>query len=186
MKWAMSDDYAALITTVILFVLAVGTVQAYTFLKQWADAAAEWARQLAEVRSRVLDAIRAGDEPEESDMERVGQLAENRPTKGFPPAYIAAGLWLCLCTTLVAVQVKVLLWAATDGHGKDPHLARQSFFVSCAAMGILTAEGLMRAWLRGRSGLTRYALVDEEDAARYHRALEDYRASRSGTSDPVD
>ncbi|MFC8520152.1 hypothetical protein [Streptomyces sp. NPDC057257] len=186
MKWAMSDDYAALITTVILFVLAVGTVQTYTFLKQYADAAAEWARQLAEVRSRVLSAIRAGDEPENRDMERVGELTEDRPTKGFPPAYIAAGLWLALCTTLVGVQAKVLLWAATDGHSKDPHLARLSFFVSCAAMGVLTAEGLVRAWLRGRSGLRRYALDDEEDAARYQRALADYQASHASTSGPVD
>lgn len=147
MKWAMSDDYAALLTTLIVAVLAVGTIQTYTLMKRWGDTETERVRLTSQARERVLEAMRQGQDPGEEDLRQafvpVFNLGMNRKAV---PAYVAGFVWVVVVTTLGAFQVKILRWAAAEGDPADPQLARKAFYAVSIAIALLLAEGMIRAF----------------------------------------
>ncbi|WP_030410250.1 hypothetical protein [Streptomyces sp. NRRL S-1448] len=59
----MTNDYAAIITTVIVAVLVIGAIQFYTFTKRCFLALIEYMPQMVEVERKVLDCLRTGTEP---------------------------------------------------------------------------------------------------------------------------
>jgi hypothetical protein len=89
------------------------------------------------------------------------------------------------------VQIKVLMWSATQGPkgDPDPALAKFAFFTCAASIVILVAEGTLRVvagTVSGLSkqgeGLNRYTTADRW---RYEEALRKFgQAQRDPSSDP--
>jgi hypothetical protein len=189
MNWAMSNDYAALITTLIVAVIAVGTIQLYTLMKRWGDVFAEAGSELVEARRRILDAMAQGQAPTPDDLNAASMsprwvLAVSR--KSFPP-YLAAAIWIGVCGGLVVIQASVLRWTAMADKPKSAELAEKSFWVVVAAVVLLIVEGIARALLEARvkvrrlgQGLAHYSRADRQ---RMHQALTQYR--RTGQVPPA-
>ncbi|WP_415962044.1 hypothetical protein [Streptomyces sp. 021-4] len=142
----MSDDYAALLTTLIVAVLAVGTIQTYSMMKRWSDTQAEQTRVLIEARVRVADALHRNAQPTEDDLkaarESVSTVAR-MARKGMLP-YGASLVWIAVVVTLGDQQLRILKWAATAGDPADPELAKSAFYYVSAAIVLLLAEGFAR------------------------------------------
>ncbi|MGW4759530.1 hypothetical protein [Streptomyces chartreusis] len=183
----MSDDYAAVITTVILAVLAVGSVQTYTLVRRLRDAMVEWVAEAVDARSRVVVALRAAQPPSPDDLAKVDALTRpDAAVRRLTPAYVASFVWLAVCGVLVYVQIRVLKWAGTHHPEKDPDLAELAFYVCTVAVGVLVIEGVIRgvAGLVGRMRLMRTEITNtrpsDEELAEFNNSLDRYRNERSG------
>ncbi|MFJ4241329.1 hypothetical protein ACIP17_12075 [Streptomyces iakyrus] len=64
-------DYAALITTVILAALLVGSVQTYALFRRWTSVYVDAARLLVDSTNRSRKAIQRGDEPDPADTDAI-------------------------------------------------------------------------------------------------------------------
>lgn len=147
MKWAMSDDYAALLTTLIVAIFAVGTIQTYTLMRLLGQKQNEDARRKAEAQHRVLQALRDGQAPEEQDLTDAYEPAIERiglPRKELA-VYTAGVTWTGMVIVLGMQQIKILRWAGSAAHPKDPELAEGSFFLVSIAIAVLLVEGVVRA-----------------------------------------
>ncbi|WP_394427375.1 hypothetical protein [Streptomyces sp. SGAir0957] len=144
----MSDDYASLLTTLIVAVFAVGTIQTYSLMKRWGDAQSEQIRELAEARVRVTDALHHGTQPTEEDLRVAGRTSWTPLLmfrRGIAP-YIAGLVWTTVVIILGIQQVRILKWTAAAGDDPDPHLARTSFYMVTGAIALLLTEGIVRAF----------------------------------------
>jgi hypothetical protein len=185
MKWAMSDDYAALITTIILAVLLIGTVQTYSLLRAWTNSYAEIARRYVEAWNRAGDAARNGSDPDDEDLEQISIVATPRRLLLLAWPAMAAGVaWLSICALLVILQIKVLLWSATHEPARDPQLAKWTFYATSGSVVLLLIEGLARAVLQGISGiwqsLNNYTLFGSDERDVVFRALGRQARRRNG------
>ncbi|MEU9576275.1 hypothetical protein [Streptomyces chilikensis] len=142
----MTNDYAAMITTVYIAVLAVGTVQQYTFFK----AAADIVGQRFDLRKRIefLERVRVGDEPEPMELWQATRPIE---PKGDRIRLAMAIAWCVLAVTLVNCQIQVLRWAATPDveANPDPDLAMMTFVVAVVAFCFLLADVSVRLLMIG-------------------------------------
>jgi hypothetical protein len=146
----MSDDYASLVTTLIVAVLAVGTIQMYTLVRRLGDAQTQDVRKTVEARLKVLDAMRQGQAPDAEDLRRahVSTVRFLALTRRNLSAYTAGAVWILVVIVLGVQQIKILMWAGSADPAEDPNLARDSFYLVAAAIGLLLAEGLVRAFVR--------------------------------------
>ncbi|MEU0770563.1 hypothetical protein [Streptomyces albogriseolus] len=146
----MSDDYAALLTTLIVAVLAVGTLQVYTLMRSYGQAQTEAVRATAEAKRRVMEALRQGQSPTPEDLRQthVPMTAAAGFQRKNGAAVLALLVWTVTVTTLGAYQIRILRWAGSAEHPKDPHLAKMAFYVVTFAIALLLVEGLLRAFLR--------------------------------------
>lgn len=181
MKWAMSHDYAAIMTTAILAVLAVGTVQTYTLMKIASDFVTEGTQLAAESWQRCLDAVRQGQAPADEDLDKAYSRRFFSYYLAFKPmaAYAAGFLWSVIVTVLGTLQVKILRWAATEDPGKEPGLARTAFYCVTAAIILLLAEGLIRVFARLVTGYWKavtpiWRQSSRSERAEMDRALREY------------
>ncbi|MFE9776168.1 hypothetical protein ACFYOV_31830 [Streptomyces sp. NPDC005931] len=148
----MSDDYAALITTIILASLLIGSVQSYSLLRRWADSHLGTTEDGMDARTRALESIRRGEAPRPEDLEAIALAAQPvRVLRKTLLPLISSGVWLAVSAALVWVQVKVLLWSGTHEPPTDPQLAKQAFYVASGAVVLLVAEGLLRVMAYGAS-----------------------------------
>jgi hypothetical protein len=177
MKWAMSGDYAALITTVILAALLVGSVQTYALFRRWTSVYVDAARLLVDSTNRSRKAIQRGDEPDPADTDAIIEII-SKPRRFLyrsTAAFLAVAVWVAVCTTLVVVQIEVLRWAATNQPSKDPDLARLSFYVAAGAVVLLVAEGVLRVLFQAGSSLSQafrdYESMTSEERRTFYRAL---------------
>ncbi|MFG3585791.1 hypothetical protein [Streptomyces sp. NPDC047990] len=184
----MSDDYAALITTIIIAALLIGTVQIYSLTRIWVDVPLETLHQYIQATGRALTSIRAGDAPTPNDLSKLAALADPKGMwKRAWPAMVAAGIWLWTCILLVALQIRILLWSAT-GAPRDPDLAKGSFFITAAVVVLLVLEGLIRVLAQGLYKLWQAMATAAEspsttdERAELHRALADHVR---GTTSPA-
>jgi hypothetical protein len=190
MKWAMSDDYAALITTVILAVLVIGTVQAYTLLKTWGDGVVETTERLRASIDNIVKAGRTGAEPPTEDLAKIHEARESNQVIRQKGAALATSLvWLAICGILVTVQIAVLEWSATHGpEEKDPELAKLAFGACSASIVILAGEGAMRVTARTASGMRKQILelsqYTAEDKRRFVEAVHKYREDQQAPPTP--
>jgi hypothetical protein len=191
MKWTMSDEYAAVITTVILAVLLVGTVQAYTLFKAWGDGFRETSEDLHASVDNVVQAVRTGVEPPAEDLAKVDEGREsNRIIRQKAAALMAAFVWFWTCVFLVAVQIMVLKWSATHSPKEDPDLAKFAFVVCAVSIVILVVEGVVRVMARFavvmRKQIEWSRQYTAEDRHRYDEALRAFRQARqTPPSDPA-
>ncbi len=184
MKWAMSDDYAALITTVILAVLLIGTVQTYTLLRAWVNSQVEAVRRGVDAHNRVAAAVKDGREPNDEDLQEVVKLRRpHHVVLQAWPAVLAGAVWLGVCATLVGMQIRVLQWAGTHEPATNPALAEKAFYVCSAAIVLLVAEGLVRTLARGISGIRQatqsYEALDPQERAGTLTAIAEYARRRA-------
>ncbi|MFD6493485.1 hypothetical protein ACFV99_23770 [Streptomyces sp. NPDC059944] len=173
----MSDDYAALISTIIIAALLVGTVQIYSLTRAWVDVPIEMLHQYLQANGRALASIRAGDTPAADDLSKLAAITNPKDMwKRAWPAMVAAGIWLWTCIVLVALQIRILLWSAT-GAPKDPALAKGAFFITSAVVVMLVLEGIIRVLARGIHRLWQALVTTTEtpstsdERAQLHQAL---------------
>ncbi|CAM5607628.1 hypothetical protein SVIRM249S_06033 [Streptomyces viridochromogenes] len=148
MKWAMSDDYAALVTTIILAVLLIGTVQTYTLMRAWTDRFVDTAQQYTSSRRQALEAIRRGEEPASHDLNGlVAAVGQARPTQLLAkvwPVLVGTSIWFAVCAVLVSLQIRILFWSATHQPETDPALAKLAFVVTAGSLALLVLEVVIR------------------------------------------
>jgi len=147
MKWAMSDDYAALISTIIIAALLIGSVQLYTLTRTWVSIPIQTLQEFLQAMSRATAAIRAGNDPAVEDLEGIASAVDPKNAiRKVWPAWVAAAIWMAVCVLLVTLQIKILLWSAT-GTPKDPDLAKAAFYITAAVVIMLVAEGIIRVFV---------------------------------------
>ncbi|MFE1884171.1 hypothetical protein [Streptomyces diastatochromogenes] len=176
----MSDDYASLIITVVIAVLAVGTVQLYTLMNRWGQVFVTTSGRRTELRLRTLQAMTEGRQADEGDLK---ELADKwkwwRSLLRAVPPYLAAGIWGALCALNVGVAIRVLQWSGQDGHGKDPQLAEHAYWVAVASIGTLMFEGLVRSFLtvggRMASNRRRLRSFSTDDRDRLYELIDHYQ-----------
>ncbi|MFI9150305.1 hypothetical protein [Streptomyces sp. NPDC053367] len=177
MKWAMTDDYASLVTTLIVTVLAVGTIQTYTLMRRLGDSQTEDVRRTVEARLRVMDAMRRDVAPDAEDLRaaRVSTVRFLAFTQANLSAYIAGVVWSVVVVVLGVQQIRILMWAGSADHTANPGLARDSFCLVSAAVVLLLAEGLVRAFVRTvveqRESLKPLREYPRDERARMHAAV---------------
>lgn len=190
MSWAMSSDYAALITTVILAALLIGSVQTYTLFRRWASVYTDVARLYVDATNRSRRAIQQGEDPDPADTDALIEIL-SKPRRFIyrsTAALLAVSVWVAVCATLVIVQIDVLKWAATNQQTKDPGLAKLSFYVAAGAVVLLVAEGVIRVLFQAGASLAQafrdYEVMTSEEWNTFFRSLRT-RASATHT-DPAD
>ncbi|MFG2557208.1 hypothetical protein [Streptomyces sp. NPDC048581] len=195
----MSDDYAALITTVILAVLLIGTVQLYTLIKSYSDALPQADASHAALLERAVQAVHGNRDPSAEDLVALDQyfadmLAHMGGARRRWGIYLASGAWMTICCVLVITQIEVLKWSATHTPGQDaPQLAKSAFYIASWAIMILVFEGFVRVIIQMIANLqrrrARFRQFSADDLRRLSRAAQErYRQAQqpnaSGTSDP--
>ncbi|MEV5583002.1 hypothetical protein AB0L39_31125 [Streptomyces parvus] len=188
----MSDDYAAIVSTLIVALLTIGTVQLVTLLKRWRVFATDFFREAVDARRRVTLALKTGHSPAPEDFESFTRWPRRRPWHSIVAlvAPVAACLWGALCVHLVILQVRVLRWAGADEPGPDPGLAELAFLTIVVCGSGMVIEGLIRAvaGLRDTTGQRDYAAeFTAAERAAFRRSLTEYRQSAdvsNGGSEP--
>jgi hypothetical protein len=150
----MSNDYAAVITTVNAAVLLVGTVQFSVVMGKFAERTVEGHREEHDLRGRAIEVLRRGRQPDAEDLRKLKQMKRRRAfgvSKSLP-AYTAGALWFALCTVLVVSTIKVLKWAGTANAGPNPDLAEDSFTTAAIAICVLVVEAYVMGFAKAVKG----------------------------------
>jgi hypothetical protein len=181
MKWAMSDDYAALLTTLIVAIFAVGTLQTYTLMRRIGQSQNDDLRNTAEAQHRVLQSLAAGQAPAEQDLTAAHvptAVAIGIPRKALA-VYVTGVIWTAMVVVLGIQQVKILRWAGSANHPKDPQLAEGSFYLVSVCITVLLVEGAVRAvtqsFLEQRTITAPLRQYTVEDRKRMRRVVKQYR-----------
>ncbi|MFE1775011.1 hypothetical protein [Streptomyces sp. NPDC059008] len=126
MKWAMSQDYVAIVTTVIIAEVAVSSLLMHQFLKPFMR-------------------VRPAGTPDSPGRTR-------RRGTGFYVATSFVLVWIGLVGKLTDVEVDLLAWSGTEhpeGTGADPELAEEAFRWASASLWVLVGQGLVQAVMEG-------------------------------------
>nr|WP_185930688.1 hypothetical protein [Streptomyces sp. WAC05458] len=191
----MSADYVAVISTLILAVLAVGTVQIYSTTKESFKKTSETLESLVQARSRVVTALRDGIAPDETDLRLVARFPTGvllfTPRAIFPALRSAIGnsfrvapmvTWLILCAALCWSQIRVLIWLGHEkAAGKAPEVAQESALIVVLALLFLVAEAVVRGAghvIKEKQGqdpdLANHGLTFDEEQALLGPVLREY------------
>ncbi|WP_405434855.1 hypothetical protein [Streptomyces anulatus] len=192
----MSHDYAAIVSTLIVALLTIGTVQLVSLLKRWSVMVRGLYQEGYEARHRITEALKTGQSPDAEDFEKLNIVRPGRwlfrvaITLG---PYVAAAVWAVACVVLLDVQISVLRWAGADKPGMDPELARKAYRTVVVCGSLMAAEGLLRACVIGFGYIVRghrdhrAAFTAAERHAFFrsvHGYRRDYRVSRRRQSNP--
>ncbi|MGW6290695.1 hypothetical protein [Streptomyces sp. NPDC055107] len=186
----MSHDYAAIVSTLIVALLTIGTVQLVTLLKRFSVLFSDLHRGESDARRRITEALKEGQIPDPDDFEKLSVVRPARwilrmaTTTAAP--YLASGIWGGACVVLVHVQVQVLRWAGTDQAGDAPELAEQAFLTIMVCGSLMVVEGVIRAAVIGLGGLHQdnrdyKAAFSVADRAAFFRSVSEYRRSLRAT-----
>ncbi|MFV0126201.1 hypothetical protein ACLGI4_00455 [Streptomyces sp. HMX112] len=157
MGWAMSNDYAAVVTTINAAVLLVGTVQYTGLTKRVGDRIFAATREQAEVKALLLDQRRQGTDPSPESLVRLREQRDElrRRTRAN---VVASLIWSVTCASLLVQQMRILAWTGTAHPGPASGLARSSFYVTVTGVLVLVAEPLARGCYRLWRGVRRGSL----------------------------
>jgi hypothetical protein len=145
----MSNDYAALLTTLNVAVFAVGTIQIYTLMKRWTDSQRDTTERTAHARIAVTNALQHNHQPNPEDLrDAYIRPASILRSKSFG-AYVAGTLWVAIVLLLGIQQISILRWAGSADKPAAPDLAERSFHMVTIAIAVLLAEGVVRAFSEG-------------------------------------
>ncbi|MEU1668508.1 hypothetical protein ABZ547_34000 [Streptomyces sparsogenes] len=141
----MSNDYAAVATSVIFGVLVIGTAQHYAMVKRINDLRSERIQTVSDARERVLNDLRNGTKPSLNDLEQ--SHASRLTHEGFDGvlARWSAGLWGIVAASLAIVQIRILIWAGGANPGPAPELAHIVFIDTAVAIALLVLEAFVSA-----------------------------------------
>ncbi|MCX5246986.1 hypothetical protein OG895_17400 [Streptomyces sp. NBC_00201] len=146
----MSNDYAAIVSTLDVAVLLVGAVQ---FAKVWARIGDETAAQAQTRRERMgalIEQQRQGVEPSRSELLEVRRTSLVRWFRQLALLHTAGLIWFFTCGNLIVVQLRVLRWAGTAGAGPNPDLAQDAFNWVAIGVVLLFIEGYVGGFVRAR------------------------------------
>jgi hypothetical protein len=161
-SWTMSNDYAAIVTTLDGAILVIGTAQFVGIYKKFTEKSSVIEREKFAHRGRLVEALQRGEEPDAADLVAARRgLILSWDTLLLSLAF---AVWGVLAGAVAIVQVQVLRWAATAGENPDPdpELARMAYLVTGAAILALLFEAMAGALI----GNLRYLLLN---AARDYR-----------------
>ncbi|MEU3693803.1 hypothetical protein [Streptomyces narbonensis] len=192
----MSNDFAAIISSINIAVLVIGSIQHYVLLKKYIADVSQKAPLDMERRRVLIDRMKAtGVKPTRDELAEVHEGDVEREDN-YPPGLIAAGvgslLWVFLCTALVFVQVKVLVWAALWGAVENPPPAKTLAIVSCvvtaAAIVAVLVESVAHLWLPFLFTLRNFERAKTQISGvhqtEFDRLLAEYRASLASPPAP--
>ncbi|MEU6578507.1 hypothetical protein [Streptomyces sp. NPDC046805] len=188
----MTDDYAAITTSIMAAVQVIATVQFERLLKEWTAPVLTSTERKWAAQDRVIARLKADQEPTQQELAELGettvlrQQAERDGRNGLIKFGVTGVLWATLSLLIVWTIVKVLRWSATPHHGPAPELASFVFLTTVSAVGALVLAAMVSVMAR----VIGSAFVDErrQKALREHldevdRRLRAYEESLSTTSD---
>ncbi|WP_331763555.1 hypothetical protein OH738_40655 (plasmid) [Streptomyces hirsutus] len=190
----MSNDFAAIISTIYITVLIVGSVQHYLLIRRFATPFLDSIPQNTALRAEIIERMKAtGSNPTRDELAAVheGDRMDNLP----PFVYIAAagsGLWMILCLVIITAQIKVLEWMALWGAVEDPPPAARltDGCVTVASLAIIAvvveaiAHGLIPLLQMAQNNQKVWDRLPSVQAREFARLLADYRASLATPPDP--
>ncbi|MFF5522644.1 hypothetical protein [Streptomyces coeruleorubidus] len=152
----MSNDYAAILTTLDGAILVIGTAQFVSIHKRLNERQLSMSRERFERKGRLIEALQRGEEPDDAELFAVRERPLLSPdTLLLSLAFL---VWGTLVASVVAVQIKVLRWAAMAGArpemNPDPGLARLAYLITGAAILVLLFEAMTRVLIRAWRFLT--------------------------------
>ncbi|MGA5208066.1 hypothetical protein [Streptomyces variegatus] len=159
----MSDDYAAITTSIMLAVLVIATMQAERLLKAWYAPLVEARKRWWAVEDEIAAHLRAGREVTHDDLARLRDVRAQAACRANEMGALSnllkiicvGGPWLLLCLQIVSTVVYVLRWAATPDPDPSPALARLAFYTTTASVVALIASLKISTLARGfLSGFT--------------------------------
>ncbi|MEU2310177.1 hypothetical protein [Streptomyces misionensis] len=160
----MSNDYAAIVSSVIVAILVVGFVELHDLKKRAREQVlADESQNLPRLQV-VFDRLRAGHQLTEAELQTAIAVREERRAMGatFVFQWWLSTAWTFLCGVLISALGLTLLWAAIDGHGPARWLAWYTLL--CTGLGILVV--LIGAVMKGaaESRAMRRALQSQWDS----------------------
>jgi hypothetical protein len=159
--WEMSPDHAAVLTGLIVAILAVGTAQAYATVRKRSDKETrQWENYLA-AQARITTALRENRQPAQEDVKAKHpqgyNFADTIPTRiwkslGYGFQFIVFWspllVWLSLCGLLCKSQLRILIWLGQEGAEEKAtpgsEIAQQASLYIVIALVYLVAEAVMR------------------------------------------
>ena len=187
----MTDDYAAMTTSIMAAVEVIATVQFERLLKEWTAPVLTSTERKWAAQDTVIARLRAEQEPTQQELAMLRettalrQQAERHGKKGLVKFGVTGVLWATLSLLIVLTIVKILRWSATPHHGPAPELAYFVFLSTVSAVGALVLAAMVGVMARVVSS----AFVDDrrQKALREHldevdRRLLAYEESLSTTS----
>ncbi|MDO0936497.1 hypothetical protein QQY66_34120 [Streptomyces sp. DG2A-72] len=164
MRLVMSDDYAALVSGVIAVVLVLGFVEFSSFQKHGFEQGQAMVSELEEAETDALQSMRAGVGPSPEQLARVSEARVRARAQVLPrvvgPLALSL-LWVLLSSVLAITECLVICWAAIDGHGPAPWLAKLSLYASATGIVALLIGALHRALMLPRLQLPPSERTDE-------------------------
>lgn len=146
--WAMTNDNAAILTTVNAAVLVIGAVRYTQLMRKLTSARVEQDRERQAALGLLIEGKRSGSEP---SMAALLALKKQRHViQEQLPVLLATTVWFAICVMLVRAQVDILEWAGTaEASGAAPQLARDCFYVTAGSLTALVFEGFISAFSAG-------------------------------------
>ncbi|MFE5300658.1 hypothetical protein [Streptomyces sp. NPDC056632] len=185
----MSGDYAAIVTTIVLAVLVVGSVQLYVLAQRELIPHSSYESGSA-AELRIVGSIREGNPPRAEDLATLDATTRSGVPLKVIPTRAFVVLWVIVCFALIVVEIKVLKWAASAKPGPAPELAAWSFYVCAGSVMLLAVEGLARAMAPALTVFLKSAKdmwsMSREERDQVKIALADYRAAQNPSPPAAD
>ncbi|MEO3978373.1 hypothetical protein [Streptomyces sp. CAU 1734] len=145
----MSNDYAAILTTLNATVLIVGTVQHSSLMAKLGRRTAAEIRDLHDVMGQLIEDLRAGVESSPELLRRSSYL-QKIAKKKRPYILTASFVWMVVCMLLISSQIDILKWAGAAKPGVSSGLARKAFMITVAAILVLAVEAIFSAGVNAK------------------------------------
>ncbi|MGX1886571.1 hypothetical protein [Streptomyces sp. NPDC055287] len=142
--WAMSDDYAALISSIILAAMFIGTLQVTNLAKSLTAPFQELRLQKRQAARHLRDGTLTNEH-----LDAVRQAELENQEAGQRRSWLAAAVliawWLGVGFQCGAILMQVLIWSATDKHTASPDVAEDAFMAALWAVSAILLEPIIRA-----------------------------------------
>ncbi|WP_405392987.1 hypothetical protein OG596_37420 [Streptomyces sp. NBC_01102] len=177
--WAMSDDYAALISSIILAAMFIGTLQVTSLAKSLTAPFQELRLQKRQAARHLRDGTLT---TEHLDAVRLAEL-ENQEAgqrRSWLAVVVLMSWWVLVGFQCGANLMQVLVWSATDNHKASPDVAEGAFMAALWAVSAILLEPVIRA---AGSYLSKSSKLPQEKqlASIYDDYKIAYAASNPGT-----
>ncbi|MCI3246519.1 hypothetical protein [Streptomyces spinosisporus] len=163
MDWAMTDDYAAITTSIMAAVQVIATVQFERLLREWTTPVLTSIERRWAAQDTVIARLKAGEEPTRQELATLRETtllhrqAAGRGRNDVLKFGITGTLWATLSLLIVLTIARILRWSATPHHGPAPELASFVFLTTMVSVGALVLAVIVGVLAR----IGRNAYVDD-------------------------
>ncbi|MFF5379446.1 hypothetical protein [[Kitasatospora] papulosa] len=142
--WAMSDDYAALISSIILAAMFIGTLQITSLAKSLTAPFQELRLQKRQAARHLRDGTLT---TEHLEAVRLADLENEESGQGgsWQAIIVLIFWWGFVGFQCGANLMQVLVWSATDNHKASPDVAEGAFMAALLAVSAILLEPVIRA-----------------------------------------